>query len=64
MERHETSPLLKLVDTWLRKEAQEYKDEQKKEAEAGEFALQERNDLLNPQHRGGGYTAGRMHDFV
>jgi hypothetical protein len=61
LDHHETSPLLKLVDSWLRREAAENKQ---KEAEAGEFARIESNDLLNAQNRGGGYTSGRMYNLL
>lgn len=59
VDQHETSPLYRLVDRWLRAEQDQYRHE--KEAEAGELARIEANELLNAQYRGGGYTSGRMY---
>jgi hypothetical protein len=61
LDRHEPSPLLKLVDTWLRREALASRI---KEAEAGDLARIESNDLLNAQNRGGGYTSGRLYNLL
>lgn len=62
----EPSPLLRIAETWLRRELEERNKAGKQEAASGEVAINESNpDALN-YVRGGGFSAGRMaaHDFV
>lgn len=57
--KHEPEPLLRIAETWLRKELEE--GSQAPEAASGEFAQIEMNKELNVgSDRGGGFSAGRM----
>lgn len=60
-ERNEASPLLRLVEIWLRSEMKSAGLKHTEvEKEGGEMAQAEYNALMNPQNLGGGYTSGRL----
>lgn len=63
--RGEPSPLLRIAETWLRKELEE--KDAKKEASSGPSAIAKLDPLQDPYHnKGGGFSSGRMaaYDFV
>ncbi len=56
----EPSPMLRLVEYWLRAELEDMQSRKENEKASGQVLCDDSNPLLHPDNRQGGFASGRM----